>query len=179
MAIERKNLIALKSSALVTKFLLSCLLIFFLSTCGFKPIYNDTNIVTEKDKSLYAIELDQPNSISEAEFYHHLADILPRKLPAKYLLKAQFNYSSTPIALQKNSDILRQTINNITNYQLLDIKTGKEVTAGHFRTISSYNAALSPFAAYVENQAALENMMKQVAEEMRLRLILYFKSKSS
>ena len=147
-------------------------LLFLLSACGFKPIYGNKS--TSDNNALELIEIEPIESIAGTKFYQHLSDILPRSHSAKYLLKVQFGYGSVPLAIQKNSDVLRQTVSQQVTYQLLDKETNKELTHGQFKNTSSYSTTFSPYATYVESEITLENLSQYAAEEVRTRLILYF-----
>ncbi len=153
------------------------LILLSLAACGFKPVYkSDADLGNNKLEPLTSIEIEPINSIVGAELYQYLLDILPRNNgDAEYILKTEISNISSPTLLRKNSDILRQTLSLTAKYRLVNIKTGQEKISDTFKTSSSYNANLSPYASYIEEQFALENLAKSAAEEIRSRLILYFK----
>ncbi len=157
-------------ASLLATITLPCLLF----GCGFKPVYSTKSLASNQ---LKLIEVEPIESIDGAEFYFYLSQIMPNSHSTKYLLKVQFTATNTPLALQKNSDILRQTINQLIHYQLIDKETNKEVTTGKFKNISSYSTTTSPYATYVDGEMASQNLSKNAAEEIHSRLILYFADK--
>lgn len=154
--------------------LLFILSLCILSSCNFTPIYNTKNL--EISNELSAIEIDSINSIAGAEFSYYLSNMIRSKANIKYLLKVQFHNLSLPIIIGKNSDIFRQSINQLVTYQLLDINTHQELTSGKFKHLLFYNLDYTTYAAYVVSKNAIENLTKSAAEELYKRLILYFDS---
>jgi len=146
----------------------------FLNSCGFKSPYKNQDLI--QNKNLNSIEIEPINSIEGAEFYHHLSNLLPKSYNTRYILKVQFSTRDSPLVIQKNADILRQTISQLIKYQLFDKMTSKELISGQFRLLSSYNAASSSYITYTESEKTLENLTKLAAEEIRTRLILYFET---
>ncbi|WP_425363830.1 hypothetical protein [Candidatus Tisiphia endosymbiont of Hybos culiciformis] len=152
----------------------------FLSTsCSLRPVYSNKYSLQELNQ-LSAIEIEPIDSIGGAEFCYYLSSILPRSTTSttKYLLKVQFTNKSLPLIIQKNSDVLRETVSQTIQYRLVDIVTNQDVTSGTFRHVTSYSTASSPYHSYIENEKALEELTKQGANETLERLILYFKQNS-
>lgn len=159
-----------------SKIIISFLSLFLCAACGLKPVYSNKHspqIISQ----LESIDIEPMTSIAGAEFCYYLASILPRTraAPAKYLLKVTITDRYLPGAIQKNSDILRGEINQFVSYQLLDIATHQKITSGHFNNITSYDALTSPYTSYIESQKTLEDFTKHAADEVRARLILYFR----
>lgn len=159
------------------RLLLCIFVILVLPACGFKAVYKDDN-PQKLNHDLSAIEIEPIDSIEGAEFCRYLEDILNSSGTTRFHLKAEFNSTTSPIAIQKDSDVLRQTVSQIVKYQLFDKQTGKELTGGSFKQMSSYNTGFSPFATYLESDMIGKNLARQSAEEIRTRLILYFDSKT-
>lgn len=146
-----------------------CLLL--LSSCGFKSVYSDKDI-----SQFNSIEIEPILSIAGAELYYQLSNIMPKKVTAKYLLKIKISYATTPVVIKKDSDVLRDTVNQVIEYSLYDIETNKQLTAGKFKQLSSYNTTFSAYASYIERESALESLTRYAAEELHMRLILYFEN---
>ena len=143
-----------------------------LTSCSFKPLYGD-HINTSHNLS--EIEVVPINTIEGSKLCHYLSNLLSSSLVApKYKLFMNIHSSSSPVAMQKNSDVVRQAINQTLEYKLLEIKTAKEVTSGKIYLASSYATTFALYATNVEHEAACSNLSQSGAEEMRKRLILYF-----
>lgn len=150
------------------------LLIIFsllITSCAVRPVYSNKHII---NNNLNAIEIEIISSIEGAEFARYLYDIMPQLTSPKYLLKVQFVSGSTPSAIQKNSDVLREAIVQSISYQLISLKDNIIVTSGKFKLMNSYSTLFSPYASYIESERATEDLVTQNAEEIRKRLFLYF-----
>ena len=145
-----------------------------LSSCGFNALYKAENNIGQLD----AIEISPIASMEGAELYRYLSDLLPLKREPLYILKISFVNTESPIAIQKNSDVIRENVSHIVYYELQDIRTGKVATSGKFKQMTSYNSTFYPYASYVEREHTTKNLTKYSSEEIRRRLILYFKSQS-
>ena len=146
----------------------------FLSSCGFNAVYKTDYMMGELD----AIEVSPISSIEGAELYRYLSDLLPLKRTPLYILKISFTYTESPIAIQKNSDVIRENVNHLVHYELQNIHTGEIATKGKFKQMTSYNSTFYPYASYIEKEHAIKNLTKHSSEEIRRRLILYFKSRN-
>ncbi len=150
-------------------------LIFFLSSCTLKPVYSEKYYNNQfLHNELNAIDVEPIRSVDGAEFYHRLVSILPQTTKAQYLLRAQFSNISMPATIEKNSNVLRESINQFVKYQLIDIKTNKILISEKFYQTTSYNTIFMPYASDVEREETQIELAHQAAEEIRSRLILYF-----
>ncbi|ABV84530.1 hypothetical protein [Rickettsia massiliae] len=154
------------------------IIIFFLMSscncCNLKPVYSETY---SRNNDLEAIEVEPIRTIEGAEFYHRLTSILPQKAQAKYLLKVKLIATTMPATIEKNSNVLREYINQLVRYKLIDIESQKVLIEEQFYQNTSYNAIFTPYATNVERDATGIDLAYQAAEEIRSRLILYFTRK--
>ncbi|WP_016916965.1 hypothetical protein [Rickettsia honei] len=151
------------------------IIIFFLmSSCNLKPVYSEKY---SRNNDLEAIEVEPIRTIEGAEFYHRLTSILPQKAQAKYLLKVKLIATTMPSTIEKNSNVLREYINQLVRYKLIDIESQKVLIEEKFYQNTSYNAIFKPYATNVERDKTGIDLAYQAAEEIRSRLILYFTRK--
>ncbi|MCX4080465.1 hypothetical protein N7280_07850 [Rickettsia rhipicephali] len=154
------------------------IIIFFLMSscncCNLKPVYSEKY---SRNNDLEAIEVEPIRTIEGAEFYHRLTSILPQKAQAKYLLKVKLIATTMPATIEKNSNVLREYINQLVRYKLIDIESQKVLIEEQFYQNTSYNAIFTPYATNVERDATGIDLAYQAAEEIRSRLILYFTRK--
>lgn len=161
-----------KHYAKISQIILTICCLLLQAGCGMRPLYAaENNTIT---KELSAIQLAEISSVNGAEFIRVFYDIMPQTEKPKYLLKVEFGQTTNPTALQKNAEILRRMITQVTKYRLFDLNSNKLLTEGQFITYSSFNSSLTPYAAHVENEGAVESIIKDAAQQLRLRLILYF-----
>ncbi|MFV0250565.1 MAG: hypothetical protein AB8U53_02260 [Rickettsia aeschlimannii] len=151
------------------------IIIFFLmSSCNLKPLYSEKY---SRNNDLEAIEVEPIGTVEGAEFYHRLTSILPQKAQAKYLLKVKLIATTMPATIEKNSNVLREYINQLVRYKLIDIESQKVLIEEKFYQNTSYNAIFTPYATNVERDETGIDLAYQAAEEIRSRLILYFTRK--
>ncbi|AFC73900.1 hypothetical protein [Rickettsia montanensis] len=151
------------------------IIIFFLmSSCNLKPVYSEKY---SRNNDLEAIEVEPIRTIEGAEFYHRLTSILPQKAQAKYLLKVKLIATTMPATIEKNSNVLREYINQLVRYKLIDIESQKVLIEEKFYQNTSYNAIFAPYVTNVERDETGIDLAYQAAEEIRSRLILYFTRK--
>jgi len=142
-----------------------------MSSCNLKPVYSEKY---NRSNDLEAIEVEPIKTIEGAQFYHRLTSILPQKAEAKYLLKAELIGATMPATIEKNSNVLREYINQLVKYKLIDIESQKILIEEKFYQNTSYNAIFTPYATNVERDETEIDLAYQAAEEIRSRLILYF-----
>lgn len=148
-------------------------LLLLVSSCNLKPVYN-TRYNSKIDIDLEAIEVEPIKTIEGAEFYYRLTSILPGQGKAKYLLKTEIVAATMPATIEKNSNVLREYINQLVKYKLIDIETNQILIEEKFYQNTSYNTIFAPYATNVERDATGIDLAHAAAEEIRNRLILYF-----
>jgi hypothetical protein len=156
------------------RYLFIVLLLLFVSGCNLKPVYDTEYSNSEVVKNLESIEVESIKTIEGAEFYHRLTIILPQKTKAKYILKAELAGATTPATIEKNSNVLREYINQLVKYQLVDIESQKVLIKEKFYQSTSYNSIFTPYASSVERDETGIDLAYAAAEEIRRRIILYF-----
>ncbi|QWB86223.1 hypothetical protein JRD95_00269 [Rickettsia parkeri] len=156
------------------RFLFVIIIFFLMSSCNLKPVYSEKY---SRNNDLEAIEVEPIRTIEGAEFYHRLTSILPQKAQAKYLLKVKLIATTMPATIEKNSNVLREYINQLVRYKLIDIESQKVLIEEKFYQNTSYNAIFTPYATNVERDKTGIDLAYQAAEEIRSRLIVYFTRK--
>lgn len=150
-----------------------------ISSCSF-----DDKISTYIGTELCSVEilLTDESTAQKAEQNFHFVENAKKlfckmnNLDKKYILEVSFTEEKQPLILQENSDILRENIEILTKYSLLEKKSGKKIHHGKFRLVSSYNTLFSPYSTHLEENDACIYLYRSVAEELRLKLISYFHS---
>ena len=151
-------------------------ILLFITSCGFKPVYRLEDNSTRQMMS--GIEIESISSIEGAEYYNHLKKILPPHGKIKYIISTSLNFSKDFSLIQKNSDILRETITVRASYKLKEIETGKILTSGRFTRLSSFNTTFSPYSNQIKQQDVLSNLAVMAAEEVRTRVMLFVENTS-
>jgi hypothetical protein len=93
-----------------------------------------------------------------------------------YQLDVKFeNYTNNRIVLKK-AESIRENIELIVNFELK--KDSEIIYKNKFREISSFNTMFSPYSTDIEKSSNEKNLHISAAEELRRRLILFFKRNS-
>lgn len=151
------------------------IIVFFLSSCGFKPVYKVDN--SNNNYQLHNIDIEAINTIEGAEFYNQLKNILPHGPNAKYQLITNLSFSENYSIIQTNADVLRETITVNVNFKLINKSTSEVLISNNFSKLYSYSITFSPYSNLVQKQEILKNLSLMVAEEIRNRIIIHFSSK--
>jgi len=156
-----------------------------LSACGFHPLYGRINGGPGAGQAFETVYIP-PIELETAgyELRNALIDALrARSLPqgALYDLKVILRDRNQPIAIQnqtvnglKEVEITRYNYTLIADYQLVERKSLKVLAKGTESSLSAYNVVTSPYATEVAYKEAQANTAKDLAEELRLRIGVYF-----
>lgn len=160
------------------KFGLILLLLGSVAACGFKPVYAQTDAATSNKLSSVRVEKIPNRDGQILEF--KLVDLLnPQGSPsyASYSLKVNLTYQKAELGISDNLEVTRYDINAIAVYELVSLSDNKVVDSGTVKTKSSYNRTTSEFSTYVAEQDSISLASKELAEQIRARLIYYFDKK--
>ncbi|MES2214633.1 MAG: hypothetical protein V4485_01240 [Pseudomonadota bacterium] len=140
-----------------------------LSSCGFHPVYEKNS-----NERIPSIEIAPINSVEGAEFYHRLSDIIDNNENARYQLQVKLVYTSSPLVISKDSDVLEQNVALDVHSDLLDKQTGLITKIRDFRIVGSYNAIFSPYISYTAEAAEKTNLAIRAADEVHKCLSVFF-----
>lgn len=164
-----------KRITVTIKQLLLIFLLLTISACSFQPIYSSNN---HTYKELSDIEIESvSSSVEGADYYNHLANLLPPGKSSKYLLSTSISFVQSFSVLQQNSDILRETSTIAVHYTLTEKETGKIISSDHFSRMASFSSGFSPYSNSVKQQDEQRNLAIMAAEEVRNRIMLAIESK--
>lgn len=142
-----------------------------LAGCNFQPALSQ-EIASGELKSINIANID---SVEGAELTHYLSRLIPTTHhDPKYTLYISFEHTATPLAIQKDSSIVRGNVSLKIKYSLKEKATDRTLTAGEFDNINSYDSTFSPYISYDERDQALSDLLKSSAKEVRDRLLFYF-----
>jgi LPS-assembly lipoprotein len=157
-----------------------------LAGCGFHPLYGRMDNGAGVQATFAAIYVP-PIDLERAgyELRNDLIDDLQassRPEGALYDLKIVLTEKNEGIAIQnelvgtvKEVEITRYNYTLVARYQLIDRKTQKPVTKGIESSLSAYDVVASPYATIEAKFKAQKNTAADVAEQLRLRLAVYFR----
>ena len=150
-------------------------LLLFLSSCSsFSPLYGAEYNTGAKIES---VEIEEIDSIIGSEIYFQLSKLIGGGRDTKYSLKIiPLSDNTHPLAISGESELVKQNVEQHYSYILTDKDTGKELDSGKIRMLGSYNVMDSSFQSYTNEKFTKKNIARNIAEEIHMRLRLYFAS---
>ena len=163
-----------KKLAKIFKFIIFAFISNLLASCANFNI--DQSIY--KEISCISVEVENKDSIPIYEFKKHfeyITDFAGCKKP-QYLLKIKFNEYSNNHILLKESEIVRQNIELMSEYSLYNLQNDDKLTSDRIRLINSYSTMFSPYSSEQEAEESALELYISTAEELRRKMILFFKN---
>ena len=96
---------------------------------------------------------------------------------AAYRLSIKLEDVKEGLAIKENTQITRYNYSLTAKYELRDSVSGEVLDHGTARAIAAYNVADSQFATQSAERDAQERAAREVGEDIRLRLGLYFENR--
>ena len=87
--------------------------------------------------------------------------------------------SKAEIGLKFTEVATRARLTLSASFQLIEDESGDVVASGQVRSVNSYNISDSEFARVASENDATERAAREVSEEIRTRLSLFFNRKAS
>lgn len=151
-----------------------------LSACGFRPLYA-VGTTPEGVNSYFGQVFVEPIPGRQGvHLRNQLMDALtPQGTPsaAAYRLTIKLEDVKEGLAIQENTQITRYNYSLIAKYELRDSVSGEVLDRGTARAIAAYNVVDSQFATQSAERDAQERAAREVGEDVRLRLGLYFENR--
>lgn len=151
-----------------------------LSGCGFTPLYA-TGTTPEGMSSYFGQVFVEPIPGRQGvHLRNQLMDALtPAGTPsaAAYRLTIKLEDLKEGLAIQENTQITRYNYALTAKYELRDSVSGEVLDHGTARAIAAYNVVDSQFATQSAERDAQERAAREVGEDIRLRLGLYFQNR--
>ena len=147
-----------------------------LAGCGFTPLY----AVPGVNSGLANVEVITP----EGRTGHLLAEDLHAELgsdrsqPA-YRLNLALDERRYARGLQVEDVASWYELTVLVDYSLVDVQTGKTMTAGRVPVSVSYNAVRDPYAGVVAQQDGQRRAASQAAMKLRLELSRFFAARGA
>lgn len=147
-----------------------------LTGCGFTPLYSKHQPSnTETIDSLRAVALPVIPGRNGQIFLNELSTLVnPSSIPSakEYALKVDLSKTTLPIGIERDRHITRYNILIKAPYTLTRIKTGKVVDKGTVKMVGSYDSLDSDFATFVAEEDTTEHTLKDLARELKTRLVV-------
>jgi LPS-assembly lipoprotein len=148
-----------------------------LSACGFTPLYAQPGVTP----AMAAIRVVTPEGRTGHLISEDLQDDLAvgaRREPL-YQLNLAVDERRYPRGLNVQQTATWYELRLKVSYSLLDIATGKTITAGQVPVEISYNAVDDPYAGIVAQQDGQKRAASEASQRIRLEIADYFAGKGA
>lgn len=155
-------------------------LLLSLSGCGFQPLYGKSS-VGGVDDELARVKIQVIADRTGQQAHNYLLDRLNRKgRPAKplYLLEVLLTVNKSELGIQRDETATRAKLVLIAELTLSDIQTGEVLLTRSARSSNSFNIVDSAVATRSAEADATDRATREVAEDIRLMLSLYFRRRA-
>jgi LPS-assembly lipoprotein len=147
-----------------------------IAGCGFRPLYGNHATGSSRDDFLL-IEIatidDREGQLLRNELIRRLHAGGNRQVPA-YRLETRLSESKTVLAVQKNAFATRSNLAMVAKFSLRDVRTGAVAFDSSSKVTVSYNILDSEFASLLAEKNARERGVRELSEDMRVRLGVFF-----
>lgn len=154
------------------------LLALALAGCGFQPLYGARERGGPGSvEALTQISVDPiPDRIGQILRNNLVDRFNPRGEPdrARYRLAVKVIVSKEGLAITKDESITRFNLRITAIFALLEADSGKELHRGIARTIAAYNVVDSQFATLSAEKDAEARAARELSDDLRTRLAVYF-----
>ena len=155
-------------------------LFFFVSACGFQPMYTkgggDT-AMADVYSNLQSIFIPLERGRIEQLVYNSLRDRLnPLGVPKqpRYRLDYRVKIVKQPVAVAKDETATRLNVRVSVTFSLKDLSDNEVAFNGTARALAAYNVLRSQYATLAGKQNAEDRATREVSDEIRLRIAAFF-----
>lgn len=154
------------------RFLVVFILLFTLSSCGFKPMLaKDAN----QDNVILPIKIGKVEAKNAKKIEKLLDETLHLEESSSlksYRLDVEVTTKTDSEAIRKDGVTSRYRLKADLKYSLHEISTGNIINSGNIYRYGSYNVADSDFMNYMSDRYTSDNLFHDLFIELRNRLIL-------
>lgn len=161
---------------MLSRLLAAGLALALLAGCGFQPLYGPRDGGSATDK-LAAIKILRIPDRAGQQVRNFLLDRLnPRGPAAKdlYSLAVTLTEGRQDLAIRKDETATRANLTVSAQYSLIEIATGKEIFRANSTVTTSFNIVRSDFATVSAENDARRRAAREVSDDIRTRLALFF-----
>ena len=155
------------------------LLVMALAGCGFAPMYRRDG-ASASVPQMAAVEIAPADSRLTQLIRNNLLDRLtPEGIAAAPLYRLQLGASEalSGILITRADTTTRYNLSVNANYSLIDRRSGEVLLSGGATSLASYNVLRAEFANVIAEQDARARAAREVAEQIRTRLAVYFETR--
>ncbi len=147
-----------------------------LAACGFQPLYGGGG-TSAAASELAEIKIEPIRDRIGQELHNNLLSLLnPDGRPGRprYILKTVVAENSASLAVRRSAFATRANLTVRATYNLTAAGTAENVYGGESSITVSYNILDSAFATLAAEKDARSRAIRELAEDMRIRLSVFF-----
>jgi len=148
-----------------------------LSGCGFRPLYGEDEAGSSTFDSLETIQIAALPDRTGQQLHNLLRDrINPRGQPNRpeFVLRIRLTEKTERLAIAQDETATRANLRLRANFTLTKVKSNEVVMKGKSNSANSYNIVDSQYATYVSRNDARDRALRELSEDIRLRLATFF-----
>ena len=148
-----------------------------LCGCGFRPLYGRAENGTQVALALSQIHVATIPDRTGQKLRNFLLDGLnPKGQPARplYILHVEQKVTRTDLGIKRDETATRALLVLLARYSLVDASGKTTLVNGTTQSTNSFNIAVSDFATLSAENDAIERAAREVSDEIKTRLALYF-----
>ncbi|OHC82860.1 MAG: hypothetical protein A3G73_04880 [Rhodospirillales bacterium RIFCSPLOWO2_12_FULL_67_15] len=148
-----------------------------LAACGFEPMYG-REAAKDVPADFALIQIEPIKDRVGQMLHNHLRDAInPRGVPAKprYYLKVTLTESVQETAIQRTAFAARANLQLTASFALHDATTRASILTGSATSTAGYVHQTADYGTLAGEKDARQRAVRDLAEETRARLGLYFK----
>lgn len=145
--------------------------------CGFRPLYGSAPNGAAVTQALSQVHVATIPDRTGQKLRNFLLDRLnPEGQPVRprYTLHVETTVTRTDLGIERDETATRALLVLSARYSLLDASGTKAVLQGTTQSTNSFNIVASDFATLSAENDAVERAAREVSDDIRTRLALYF-----
>ncbi len=147
------------------------------SGCGFRPLYGSGAVVGDVPEQLNQTEIAViPDRTGQLLRVYLIEQMNPAGRPAspRYRLQASVQESQLPLGIQRDDTATRYNLILTAPFSLIEAGSNEVLLARTVRVITGYDFLNDQFATLTAERDARERALRQISEDIRTRVALYF-----
>jgi len=152
-----------------------------LAGCGFQPLYGQ-NSAGNVESEFKNVKIEAISGRVGQQLHNYLLDRINREgRPANphYLLSVDLDVQQVRLGFERDDTATRSKVVVMADVRLRDITTGEVLLSRSARSTTSYNIVDSAVATRSAELDAIDRAAREVGDEIRLMLSLYFRRRAA
>lgn len=151
--------------------------LLLLGACGFRPLYGTGADGSSAFDDLETVQVAPLPDRTGQRLHNLLRDrINPRGQPQapRYVLQISLSEDLENLAIEQDETATRANLKLTARFRLRSVEGDEIVFRGVSNSVNSYNIVDSQFATFVSQRDARDRALRELSEDIRLRLATYF-----